>query len=412
VIRLTTAQLQPIGLDIGADSIKMLQLETTGESLAVHAAARLTIPQEARANDELRIPVAVDLIRQMFRQNSFSGRNVIASMPRGILHVKNLRLPMMPLVELHSAIEFEAKSVFPFNTDDAHVCYLDAGEVRQGTDVKQEVIVLAAQNNDIDSFLEQLHRCGAIVESLDWEPMALYRGIERFIRRREDEHEVHVLIDVGLRFSQVLIGKGREISFYKPIDVGGRKFNEAVSRKLGISMDEAAALRRRLAESSSTTDEAAKNDPVRQAVFDSTRSLMEELAREISLCLRYYSVTFRGHRPSRVRLVGGEGSDPQLQSLLNAVLPIPVETGKLMHSLNLNRMKPADRRGSLAEWSVALGLGLKKTKGRFGSRDGTPRAAASSEIPLASQVEVIDLNNAINRNTPAPEAPKPEAAHA
>jgi type IV pilus assembly protein PilM len=412
VIRLTTTQLQPIGLDIGADSIKMLQLETSGESLSVHVAARLPIPEEARMSDELRMPIAVDLIRQMFRQNAFSGRNVIATLPRGILHVKNLRLPMMPPAELQAAIEFEARSVFPFSTDDAHVCYLDAGEVRQGTDAKQEVVVLAAQNQDVDAFLEQLHRCGAVVESLDWEPAALYRGIERFIRRREDEHEVHVLVDVGLRCSQVVIGKGREISFYKPIDIAGQKFNEAVSRKLGISMEEASALRRRLGENPTPNDEAAKSDPVRQAVYDSTRSLMEELAREISLCLRYYSVTFRGHRPNRVRLVGGEGNDAQLQMLLNAALPIPVETGRLMQSLNLNQLKPADRRGSLAEWSVALGLGLKQTKGRFGSRDGTPRAAASAEIPLASQAEVIDLNHAINRGAPAAEAPKPEVANA
>ena len=49
----------------------------------------------------------------------------------------------------------------------------------------------------------------------------------------------HVLVDVGLRCSQVIIGKGHDISFYKPIDVGGKKFNEAVSRKLGISLEEA-----------------------------------------------------------------------------------------------------------------------------------------------------------------------------
>src|SRR5207302_10225294 len=108
------------------------------------------------------------------------------------------------------------RSIFPFDTGQAQVRFLHAGEVRQGADVKQEVIVLAAKNEDVDNFLEQINRCGAIVESLDWEPTAIYRGVERFIRRREDESEVHVLIDVGLRCSQVIIGKGRDISFYKP----------------------------------------------------------------------------------------------------------------------------------------------------------------------------------------------------
>jgi type IV pilus assembly protein PilM len=414
VIRFTKSQLQPIGLDIGFDSIKMMQLETSGQTLAVHAAARVSIPDEARGTLDLRMPVAVDLIRQMFRQNSFSGRRIIAPLPREIVHVKNLRLPNMPAAELQSAIEFEARSIFPFDTEQAQVRFIHAGEVRQGADAKQEVVVLAARNDDVDNYLEQLNRCGAVVESLDWEPAAIYRGVERFIRRREDEHEVHVLIDIGLRASQVIIGKGRDISFFKPIDIGGQKFNEAVSRKLGISMDEAVALRRRLGESAQ--EEAAKKDPVRQAVFDATRSIMEELSRETSLCLRYYSVTFRGQRPNRVRLIGGEANDPQLLSILNGTLPIPCEVGKLMQNVDLSNLKPAERRGSLSEWSVAMGLSLKLTTGHFGGRDGTSRETQANrvEIPPTSKAEVVDLNAVMTRGAvPAEPTPsKPEEVHA
>ena len=102
-------------------------------------------------------------------------------------------------------------------------------------------------------------------------------------------------------------------------------------------------------------------------------------------------------------LIGGEANDPQLQSILNAALPIPSETGRLMQNVNLSNVKPADRRGTLSEWSVALGLGLKMTTGKFGSRDGTPRSAAAprTDTPLASQAEVVDLNTAINRSTTA-----------
>jgi type IV pilus assembly protein PilM len=416
VISLGKSQLQPIGLDIGFDSIKMMQLETVGQTLSVHAAARVPLPIEARAGLDLRMPVAVELIRQMFRQNAFAGRRIVTPLPREIVQVKNLRLPTMPVAELQSAIEFEAKSIFPFDTDQAQVRFIHAGEVRQGNDAKQEVVVLAAKNDDVDNFLEQINRSGAIVESLDWEPAAVYRAVERFIRRREDEYEVHVLIDIGLRCSQVIIGKGREMSFFKPIDVGGQKFNEAVSRKLGISMDEAVALRRRLGEA--TQDETAKRDPVRQAVFDATRSIMEELAREISLCLRYYSVTFRGQRPSRVRLIGGEANDPQLQSILNGVLPIPSEVGRLVQNLSLEKLKSADRSGSLSEWTVAMGLGLKQTKGNFAGRDGTTRqaAAVNIDVPPATQAEVVDLNKVIGGSAaPATEptaTTKPEAIHA
>jgi type IV pilus assembly protein PilM len=225
MFRLTRAQVQPIGLDIGHDSIKMMQTEVVGDSLCIRAVARQSLPDECKASPEMHLPMAVDAIKQMIRHNGFSGRRVVASIPRGMLHVKNLRLPQIPASELAAAVKFEAQNIFPFDTEQAHVHYLLAGEVRQGADTKQEVIVLAARNEDIDNYVEQLHRADVLVESIDAEPCAMFRSIERFIRRREDEQEVQVLLDIGLRRSQVIIGRGRDISFFKPIDIGGAKLH-------------------------------------------------------------------------------------------------------------------------------------------------------------------------------------------
>jgi type IV pilus assembly protein PilM len=407
MIRFTRAQVLPIGVDIGHDSVKMLQVEAVGNTLEVTAAAKMPLPPEVKSQPHLRMPLASDLIRQMLRQHPFRGRHVVAALPREIVHVKNLRLPHMPAAELPAVVQFEARNLFPFDSDKAKVHFLSAGEVRQGAEVRQEVILLAAKDDDVNDVVEHLHRAGAIIESLDIEASALYRSVERFIRRKEDENDVHVMVDVGVRRSQVVIGRGRDISFIKPIEIGGFHFHDAVSRKLGITPDEAEALRRRLVEAGEPADPAARRDAVRQAVFDATRSPMEELGREISLCLRYYSVTFRGHRPTRLRLVGGEACDPQLQSLLNSALVIPVEVGRPLFSVDTSKMKPTDRRGSMCEWALALGLGLRTTQNHFGPRDGKPRATVGAD-PAAVPVEgsgsgavVVDLTAAMRATADA-----------
>lgn len=402
LIRLTRSQVLPIGLDIGYDSIKMLQLETVGQTLAVLASARQPIPPAVRDNPDERAAAVVDLVRQMFRNGRFAGRRVCVALPREMLHVKNLRMPLIPQHELAAAVKFEAKNIFPFDTDKAHVQILPAGEVRQGIDVRQEVIVLAAMHEDLNAFLEQLHRCGAAVESIDVEPCALYRSQERFIRRREDEQDVHVMVDVGCRRSEVVIGRGREISFIKGIDVGSHHFHEAVSRKLGITMDEARGLRRRLIEAAPgpAANDLLKKDPVRQAVFDATRSTMEALGREIGLCLRYYSVTFRGQRPGRLRLLGGEAADPMLLGVLGAALAIPVEAGRPLFSVDTSRMDAADRMGYMSEWAQAFGLSLKLTQQQFAPRDGKPRDPAAPAGAATAAAEVIDIAKAIENSTP------------
>jgi type IV pilus assembly protein PilM len=424
MIRLMRSHVQPIGLDIGFDSIKMLQCEVTGHALSVVSAARQAMPQGAREKPELRLAVATDVIKQMLRSGDFVGRHVVAALPREMLHVKNLRMPLIPQHELNAAVRFEAKNIFPFDTDKAHIQIIPAGEVRQGIDVRQEVIVLAARHEDVNGFLEQLHRCGAVVDSIDVEACGIYRSHERFIRRREDEQEVNVLVDVGYRRTTVVIGRGRDISFIKPIEIGSFQIHEALSTKLGITLDEAKALRRRLIESApgpALSLDAVRKDAVRQAVFDGARSVMEQLGREIALCLRYYSVTFRGQRPAKLRVFGGEAADPLLLGVLNSSLSVPVEAGRPLYSVDTSRMESTERMGFMSEWTLAFGLSLKLTTQTFAPRDGKPRDPTAT--PPAA--EVVDIEKAVGAppasNVPAErsgapdqivQAPRKEEVHA
>jgi len=402
--RFVRQQPLPIGLDIGADSVKMLQVEPVGDHLSVIASGRMPIPDDVRNSPAAHMAVATDLVRQMLQTHPFRGNRLVTCLPREIVQIKNVRLPLIPAAELSAAVEFEARNIFPFDVEQARMNWVLAGEVRQGTEVRQEVIALAAQNEPINQFVEQLHRSGGVIESLDLEPCALHRCYERYIRRRDDEQDVFVLVDIGVRRTQVIVCRGRDLSFFKAIDIGGGHFNASVAKKLGISVPEARALRRRMSASASPTD---RRDSVTRAVFDATRTQMEDLSRELAMCLRYYLVTFRGHRPRVVRLVGGEANDPQLLAIVQQAAGIPVEVAKPLLSADTTGMRPADRHGSMSEWATAFGLAMRTTKRNFGPVDGKPREAAGAkpEPGAAPLVEVLDLNTAVQAAAKLPEIP-------
>ncbi len=386
MIGLRHTQYHPIGLDIGHDSVKMIQLERSGETLSVVAAACAPLPTEARSNPNARISLATGVIRQMFRDHPFRGRRAVVALPREMVPIRYVRLPMMPADPLDAAIRAEAKHALPFNPAEAQLEYLPVGQVRQGNESRQEVILLAARNYDITAFIKTLGASGIELASLDVEPCAMYRAIDRFVRRHDDEQDVHVLVDVGVQGTRVVIGKGREISFIKSIDIGGHHFQEAVSQCLGITLDESQSLRRRLAkpaENALNPELPDEKDHVRQAAHDATRGVVEELAREISRCLRYYSVTFRGQRPTRLRLIGGEATDSQLLATLDKMLAIPAEVARPLLSFDTTRMKAIDQAGPQAEWGLAVGLALKTVTGTFGPRDGKPRDPLAPKLSLA-----------------------------
>jgi type IV pilus assembly protein PilM len=427
MLRLQRTYTHPIGLDLGAESVKLIQVQAAGDSLEIVAAARhVVVPSdESSPHDPVAARAeALKAASRLLGTGGFRGRRVVAALPREIVHFKNIRLPMIPAEELAGAVEIEARNIFPFDTDDAHVRHLYAGEVRQGGDARQEVIVLAARNQDVDRYVEELAESGMEIESLDFEPAAIFRCLERFVRRRGDEQGVQVVLDVGLRRSQLIIGRGRDITFYKGIDIGGQHLNEAVARKLSLSLDEARSLRHRLADATSriepTADPAphdataptpdqptgpeakadAQHDPVWRAVADADRSIIEDLAQEVMLCLRYHSVTFRGHRPAQIQLMGGEAGDPYVCEILSASLGMPVAPGWPMRNIETSRMPPGERRGALSGWAAALGLALRRVASRGVSQNAPARRPAPTLA--AGSAEVVDLPSHNSSSTAAP----------
>jgi hypothetical protein len=122
-------------------------------------------------------------------------------------------------------------------------------------------------------------------------------------------------------------------------------------------------------------------------------------------------VTFRGQRPARVRLCGLEAADAGLQLAMQSVLALPAEVARPLYSLNTDAMPPSERSGTMAPWTMALGLALRRCRGPFAPRDGRSRSVPSAQI--------VDIDEAAKPSTPAAELAvvgsgreQPETSHA
>jgi type IV pilus assembly protein PilM len=202
----------------------------------------------------------------------------------------------------------------------------------------------------------------------------MFRSFERCLRRTEDEQRVSVVIDIGLSGASVVVARGRQILFIKSIDVGGKRLSEAVAGQLNLSYDEACEMRLRSVRESVMHNRVPKPadamgrgpqtciDPssVNWTIHDALRAEMEGLAKEVALCLRYCSVTFRGLRCDRVTVVGGEAYDPAVIQLLSEHLGIDCAIGQPLRGVDTSNVDVGgDRRGMLAEWSTCAGLAVR-----------------------------------------------------
>jgi type IV pilus assembly protein PilM len=349
----------PIALDAGYDAIKMLQLRSSGSEVSVHACAKWKVPPGLRDDRSARRVATVEAIKGMLKGSSFHGRKVVTALSCSELGIKNIRLPKMLEGELSDAVQWEAAERFNFEVVPDRVKFLRAGEVRQGNETQDEIIVMAASEETVKRHLEMLDCVGLVPVRIGAEPVELFRAFERRLRRQADQ----------------VVARGRQIVFVKSIDIAGRNLTGSAAKQLNLSTQEAEELRSLVMKEYAASDAAAHEsggkegsavpESVRWTIHDAVRGELESLAREISLCLRYCSVTFRGIKPENVIVTGGQAYDPSVLKLLSEQLGVDCQLGRPLWGVDLSD-SPAglDRRGALPEWTLCAGLAMKEADGK------------------------------------------------
>ncbi|MHC4394066.1 MAG: pilus assembly protein PilM [Planctomycetota bacterium] len=372
--RLKIRSQQPIGLDIGHNSIKMIQLSVSDGRISVIAADKVHIDPNINGDAEERRSFVVSAVKQMLAGGSFRGKSVISCLPNDNLKITSLRLAETQTPkETEQILKKEAAQRFGLDGDEDAINYTPAGSVKHGDEIKNEYILFATDNDAIKSHIAMLEEIGLRPAAIDTIPCALFRGFEKSLKRQDDMDRTVVFIDVGSRFTTVVFGRGCEISFVKQIPIGGEKFNRQIATKLGISIGEAQRLRDTLRMEKAMNSEKGPGDAdpnlkgqssldvsTRQVMVDAVGAVSEELAREISLCFRYYTVTFRGKRVERAIIAGGGACENILLTVLKRQLTVEIEVAQPFRGIDMKNVNfDSDRRGLLCEWAVAVGIGLK-----------------------------------------------------
>lgn len=344
----TKKKLSPIGLDLGTRSVKLVQLNQ--DRTRVVEAARWDLPLDVLPGDEGYSDRLIEAIGQAREGRRFRGREVVLCLGWRQLSVQNLRVPKPAAgVSLEPIVRQEVESRLPFPTAEAELRFLETADVRQGDAVRREVIVMACHRPVLDQTMRIIDAAGLRPVAVEVEPAALLRCYHLQYRRGEDQHQRSIYVHVGHGSTVVIIAQGAEVLFVKYIELGGKHFDEGVARHLQMSLADAWALRRHNGDR--RTDQ---QDPeVARSVVESIRPLVDKLVSEVSLCVRYHSVTFRGRPLTRLVLAGGEATQALVDTLA-AKIDIKCELGDPLRSFEHGVLP-----GRKGQWDVALGLALR-----------------------------------------------------
>lgn len=374
----------PIGVDLGASGAKLLQLRHGRGGFSVVHAARVSLPGvDEGADDPARLDALAKAVGSRVSAGGFRGRRCVVSVDDALVRTRSVRNPPMPDAEVTRAVRFDAPARLGFSTGEGcEIGWLRAGELRQGEDSREELIYVGAPRAPLERLVFALSEAGLRPMAIEPSFVACARCFGRKLRRASDASVARVVVDIGLRSTGVILTRGCGIAFYKPLEFGGEAMTRAAAERLGLEPDTVADLRRQRMLREAGAD-IPVNPKVDRALFDAVRPLMGELAHEVKLCLRYYSVTFKGSRPEACLVVGGDAQEPRLASFIGEALHVETSVGRPLEGMVVPGGCGVDQRLQGAAWSSAAGLSLRPwdeataKRARRGRRRGDPKEPAA-----------------------------------
>ncbi len=336
-----------IGLDWAGQAVRLVQLDHAGHEVLRVAEHRLTPGSNGSTFQEGHWQDCVRVLRRMWREGGFVGRDVCVGLQPGEIFLQNIRLPQ-EVPDVDAAVCQEMASRLPLPLEQVEMRYIVVGSIRQGEAQRQEVIVFSCRREVIERKLALVEEAGLRCQGIDVHPAALLRCYRAQLRREADRTHPLALVSIHENGTLLVVATHDQPLFVKALDLAPRHFDEAVSRALGLSLEEAASLRRHHGD----RRQEGRDPELVAAIHQALLGPLGRLAAEMTMCLRYCSVTFRNQAAREVILSGVEAT-PEHAELFAQDLGIPVRCGNpflpFRHSV---------KGEVLGRWDIGVGLAL------------------------------------------------------
>jgi type IV pilus assembly protein PilM len=214
-------------------------------------------------------------------------------------------------------------------------------------------LIAACKRERIDNVRQAIQLAGKEPAVIDVDTFALQNCYEH--NYQPSENQVVTLLNIGASTMNVNIVKGNRSLFSRDITVGGSQFTDVLQRSLGLSYQQAEAVKRGVVNAAEGVEE--------KSIEPLMSNVTEIVAMEIQKTFDFYRATTEDNQTMVQKiLISGGGS--KLQGLamdLSARLELPVEVLNPFRNINVDERK-FDRgylNEIMPEMAVAVGLAMR-----------------------------------------------------
>ncbi len=338
------------GLDIGSSSIKMVELDGKANSLNLVSLGFQNLPADTIIDGQImELNTVSDAIQSVCSSNSVGAASVVTGVSGHSVIIKNIVLPPMSAEELEESIDWHAEEHIPYDLADVSLDYQITGQSPEATNV----LIAACKRDRIENVRQAIQLAGKVPAVIDVDTFALQNCYE--LNYQPDESQVVTLLNIGASTMNVNIVKGTRSLFTRDITVGGSQFTDVLQRSLGLSYQQAEAVKRGDTNNVEGLEE--------KSIEPLMNNVTEIVAMEIQKTFDFYRATTEDNQTVVQKiLISGGGSKLQgLAQDLSARLELPVEVLNPFRSINVDNRKfdSVYLNEIMPEMAVAVGLAMR-----------------------------------------------------
>ena len=345
------AKKQIIGLDIGASSVKIVQLEQSKKGTELKAFGMLPLAPEVIVDGAIMdAEVVVDTIQKARNQFKAKGKYAAISVSGHSVIVKKIVVADMSREELESAIETEAQQYIPFDIEDVNVDFQILETDEAAEEGEMAILLVAVKKEKVDEHIGLVREAKLDPIVVDVDAFAVENAFE--LNYEVDPDLVVGLVDIGAGTMNINILQGGVSSFVRDISIGGDHYTEAIQKEFNVNFDVAERLKRgQLVEGI-----------VQEDVLAIVNSVSDDIAVEIQRSFDFFRASTMDVAIDKLYLSGGCSLFGGIDRFFEEKLGVEVEILNPFRNIKINSRKfDVDYIESIApQVAVAVGLALRR----------------------------------------------------
>jgi len=336
-----------IGLDIGSNAIKLVELKETKNAHQLKNIGESLLNPDAIADKAIVNPDhVIDSLTELLEDLRIKTKNVVISISGNSVIIKKVSLPVMNDDELRQAIPWELQQFIPQSIEDINYDFqVLPGEDSEG---RMEVLIAAAKKDLTNDYMQIVNEVGLNPVVVDIDLFALENMYE--VNYSEIDG-ILALVNIGATITNINILKDGISIFTRDLSMGGHQYNEWIQKEFDVGYDEAENMKLSLMGNNIPPDLKRITD-----------DFIESICGEIKRTMDFFSSTLINDSVSKIMICGGSSKVPQLGLALEDITSCRVENINPFRNISYNeRDFDSEYLKDIApKMGVAMGLALRK----------------------------------------------------